>query len=218
MRLLILGASGGCGQCVTDLAAHRGHRVTALVRPSATFAPPAGVTVLRGEVLDRSTVDRALDGIDAVLCCLGIRRHRPSNPWSRLASPPDLTSRVASHLAEIMPRRGVRRIIAISAAGVGCSASKLSPINRWLFRHSNIGVAYADLELMEEALRGTELDWLAVRPATLTNGPPTGLQRVVPHYGLLTRIPRADVATWMLNAVERPTPFTERTPMIASRG
>lgn len=214
----MLGASGGCGRWVTDLAAQRGHRVTALVRPSAMFAVPAGVNVLRGEVLDPSTLEGALDGMDAVLCCVGIRRRRPSNPWSGLASPPDLTSRVASSLVDAMPRRGVRRIIAISAAGVGSSASKVSPINRWLFRHSNIGVAYADLELMEQALRGADLDWLAVRPATLTNGPPTGRQHVVPFYGLLTRIPRADVATWMLNSVERPAPFTERTPMIASRG
>lgn len=219
MRLLILGASGGCGRWATKLAADRGHDVAALVRPSAVFDPPPGVRTIRGEVLDAGTVEAALAGVDAVLCCVGIRRRWPANPWSAVVSPRDLTARVAQILVSAMPRQRVGRLVAISAAGVGDSAARVSPINRWLFAHSNVGVAYADLEVMEQALRQSDLDWMAVRPATLTNGGPTGRARVAPFYGATTRISRGDVAAWMLDALERhPAPFADRTPMIASRG
>jgi hypothetical protein len=40
--------------------------------------------------------------------------------------------------------------------------------------------------------------------------------QVVRHFGLFSRTARGDVAAWMLAAAERPEPFTERTPMIAT--
>jgi len=50
MRLLVLGASGGCGRWLVRLAADGGHRVTALVRDGSDAAAPAGVTVRRADV------------------------------------------------------------------------------------------------------------------------------------------------------------------------
>ena len=41
MRILVLGASGGCGRWVTLLAVGGGHVVTALVRPGTPFTPPS---------------------------------------------------------------------------------------------------------------------------------------------------------------------------------
>ncbi len=80
MKLLVLGASGGCGRWLSQLAAERGHRVTALVRPTTSFVAPAGVTVRRGQVLDPDTIEAAVIGEDIVFSCLGLRRAGPS-PW-----------------------------------------------------------------------------------------------------------------------------------------
>ncbi|MEL6615954.1 MAG: NAD(P)H-binding protein [Bacteroidota bacterium] len=216
MNLLVLGASGGCGTWLCRLASQRGHRVRALVRPSTPFDPPEGVEVVRGEVLRDGVLDRALDGCDAVLSALGIKRTSPLNPWSALASPPDLTTRVAERLVEAMPANGVRRVVAISAGGVADSRQDVHPLFRWLIEHSNMAASYADLAGMESVLASSDLDWMAVRPTTLTPGGPTGRVHAVSQYGLLARIPRSDVATWMLDAVEAPGAFEERTPMIAS--
>src|SRR5689334_21201795 len=109
MRLLILGASGGCGQWLTRLAVDHGHQVTALVRPSASFVPPQGVTVRSGEVTDPAFLDASLAGHDAVLSCLGLRRAGRS-PWAPLRSPPDLTARVTQLLVPSMRRHGVNRV------------------------------------------------------------------------------------------------------------
>jgi hypothetical protein len=72
MRLLILGASGGCGPWLTRLAAERGHTVTALVRPSATLDAPSGVVVERGDVTDGAVLDSIMPGHEAVLSAIGL--------------------------------------------------------------------------------------------------------------------------------------------------
>src|SRR5688500_1248182 len=93
MKLVVLGASGACGQRLVRLAAAEGHSVTALVRPTTSFDAPPGVAVQRGEPLNPETIDAVVAGHDVVLSCLGLRRAGPS-PWARLLSPPDLTARV----------------------------------------------------------------------------------------------------------------------------
>ncbi len=132
-------------------------------------------------------------------------------------SPPDLTATVAQMLVEEMPRQNVLRLVAISAGGVGDSARHVNPIIGWLFRHSKIAASYRDLEHMEQILRDSKLCWHAVRPTTLTDGSHTGKAVVVEHYGLLTRIRRADVASWMLDVIESDASrASNRTPMIAA--
>ena len=42
MKILVLGASGGCGQWVVKLAYQRGHDITAVVRPNSSYIAPAG--------------------------------------------------------------------------------------------------------------------------------------------------------------------------------
>jgi uncharacterized protein YbjT (DUF2867 family) len=218
MNLLILGASGATGGWLTKLAVHAGHSVTALVRPGSRFDPPFGARVVRGDVLDAATLASVLDGQQAVASCLGIRR-TSKHPYAPIVSPPDFTSRVTSLLVPAMNRAGVRRIVAISAGGVAESITQCSFMVRWVVSAGNVGLAYRDLAEMERLLSASSLDWLAVRPVTLVNGPPTGLAGKVHRYGLFSIIRRADVAAWMLGALMRPTPFVEQTVLLGtSRG
>lgn len=203
MRLLILGASGGCGRWLTRLAAER-HDVTALARPGAPLDAPARVTVRRGDPTDPDTLDRLLAGHDAVLSCLGLRRAGRS-PWAPLRSPADLTERVAHALVPAMRANGIGRLVAISAAGVGDSFERLSWPVRRLVTTGNVAVAYRDLAAMERTLAAGGVEWLAVRPVTLVDGAPTGRARPVDRYGLASTIRRSDVAAFMLAAVEKPS-------------
>ena len=217
MKLLVIGASGATGSWLTRLSAQAGHAVTALVRVSSSFNPPPNVRTVRGDVLDGDVLASALAGQDAVASCLGIRRAGKA-PWSRLLSPPDLMTRVAAVLVPAMTRAGVGRVVAISAGGVAESITQCSTTIRWMTAAGTIGAAYRDLAEMERQLSASRLDWLAVRPVTLMNGPPTGYAGRVKRYGLFSIVRRADVAAWMLGALARPTPYVEQTVLLGSKG
>ncbi len=216
MRLLVLGASGGCGRWVTQLAAARGHRVTALLRAASTFRPPEGVRDVRGSVLDPAVIAPLLADADAAICCLGLRR-ASALPWSRLLSPPDLVEQVARIVAAEPAAHGLRRFVWISAGGVGDSRAQATAPVRGLIRAGHVGTAYRDLERAEPVLQASPVPSLAVRPVTLLPGAPTGCAAPVERYGLLSVIRRGDVAAWMLDAADGTAPFAGDRVLLGRR-
>jgi putative NADH-flavin reductase len=210
VRLIVFGASGGCGSQLVKQAAARGHQVTAVVRSTTRYEAPDGVAVVRGDVLDASVVASVVPGHDAVASCVGIRY---AHPWARRESPDDFISRATTNIVSGMRACGLSRLSVISAAGVGDSRPARNPIIRFLIATSNVGVGYADLGRAEEVLRGSGLDWQAVRPVRLSGGAGTGHPRITDRFPASAAIPRADVAAFMLAELERPQ-FTQRTPMI----
>ncbi len=215
LQLLILGASGRCGRWLVRLAAARGHRVTALVRASATLDVMEGVVVHRGDVTNVSVLEDLLPGHDAVLSAIGLRRAGRS-PWAPLRSPADRTERTMRELLPAMRRHGVPRVIAISAAGVGDSLGQLTWPVRRLVASGNVAVAYRDLAAMEALLTASDRDWCAVRPVTLTDGVPRRPAGAVTRYAVTSTIRRSEVATWMLQAVAQPEPFVARRVMLGT--
>lgn len=195
------------------MAADAGHAVTAVVRDGTDYTPPTGVALLRGDLLEASFVAAAVAGQDAVASCLGLRRRRPANPWSALTSAPDFVSRSAACIVAAMHAAGVRRVCAISAAGVGDSAARMNWLMRFFVATSTVGAAYRDLAVMERVYAGSGLDWQAPRPTRLTDGPATGRVAEIDSFPLSAAIARADVAGYMLAQLERPR-FERRTPTI----
>jgi putative NADH-flavin reductase len=213
MRLLILGASGATGLWLTRMAVERGHTVTVAVRSSLAFGSPESVVVKQGAVDDPVFLDRVLPAQDAVLSALGLRR-AALNPWARLLSPPDFTSRVAAQLVPAMERHGVRRLLAISAGGVADSISQATWAVQRMVSSGNVGVAYRDLAAMEAILDKSDLDWCAVRPVTLLHGPPRRPAREIRKYSIFSTIRRSEVADWMVREVEKPSPFACRRVLL----
>jgi putative NADH-flavin reductase len=214
MRLLILGVTGGVGGHAVRLAVEQGYHITCLPRsPLATAYP--GVRVVIGEVLDRGTLATCLDGQDAVISCLGIRRRWPHNPWSRLLSPASLCQTVARHLIALCARRGSpRRVVVLSACGVGDSLATTNRLMRFLIRRSNLRTSYDDLGKMERLLSVSDLDWLCPRPVTLTNRWPWGRAGEVDRYALTSFVTRRAVAAWLVEQLARTTAPAARTPSI----
>ena len=211
VRLIVFGASGGCGSHLVRQAAARGHDVTAVVRPSTRYDDPGGVSVVRGDVLDPEFVTGVVRGQDAVMSCLGMRY---AHPWARRESPDDFISKATAHIVAGMKAGSVSRVTVISAAGVAESRPTANLVIRFFIASSNVGFAYADLARVEQILRDSGLDWQAVRPTTLSSRPGSGrAARVTTRYPMTANIPRADDAAFMLSEVERPQ-FSERTPMI----
>jgi hypothetical protein len=125
-------------------------------------------------------------------------------------------TRVGERLAAAMPEVGIRRLVVISAAGVRESEAQLTAPVRWLIHQGNVAVAYRDLAGMERRLEASSLDWLAVRPVTLTGGAATHRAAPVQRYRFASTIRRADVAEWMLDASTRPEPYSVHTVMLGT--
>ena len=199
MKLIILGASGRCGNWVVRLAKARGHDVTAVVRAESGYAPPSGVTQRLGQVTDPAFVRSCLADHRTIISCLGLRRGGLS-PMARLLSPPNIVQSVMRHVIDCMTEGS--RLLWTSAGGVGSSQMQTSPLVRRLIRSGSIGVAYRDLEAAERMIERAEINSLAVRPVTLVPGAPTGNAGPVDRYGLFSTVRRSDVAQWMLDVAD----------------
>lgn len=215
MKLVILGASGGCGKALVTQALARGHQVTAVVRPSTTYSAPEGAAVARGEVFDRAFLAATFRGHDAVLSALGLRLPGLS-PFAR-AEVPDLLSRSSPIIAQAMKEAGVGRLLAISAGGVGESYAAMPGVFKLFIKVTALRKAYAELEVMERVFFGSGLDVCCCRPTGLTDGPATDAVIVDGKIVGRASISRADVAGWMLGAIEAPT-FAARGPVITVTG
>ncbi|HLB67067.1 MAG TPA: SDR family oxidoreductase [Thermoplasmata archaeon] len=206
---MIFGATGRTGRLLTERAVFRGDVVTAFVRDPARLNLPSGsVRVVQGDVLDAASVDRAVAGQQAVLSALGTAPR---------GSPPVLPEGIR-HILDAMEKHGVRRIVVLSAAGAlhEPTGSLLGSLGLTLARALIPGV-YAEHRAMLEELRTRDLDWIAMRPVLLTNGPWTGRYRVVPE-GIPRagyRVSRADVADFMIRQLTSDE-FVRMMPAIAS--
>ena len=216
MKILVLGASGNTGLQFVNMALQSGHRVTALVRSSGSLDARTGLEVIQGDVLDPSVLEQASRGMDAIVSCLGIRKENPSDPWSALLSPEDFTERCAIGIVAAMKANGIRRVVAISSAGVGDSWDTVDPELRDVIQTSSVGKIFQDLGNMEQVLEHSGLDTLAVRPVALVTGDAGGTTHLVDRFEKTSRITTGDVAQWMLDAVERPAAFEQRTEMIGA--
>jgi putative NADH-flavin reductase len=118
-----------------------------------------------------------------------------------------------------MERHGVRRIIVLSAAGaLHEPAGSLGGSLGLMLARTFLRGVYREHGAMLEELRTRDLDWIAVRPVVLTNGPRTGRYRVVtggiPRGGY--RVSRADVADFMVLQLTSDE-FVRKLPAISSK-
>lgn len=220
MKLVVFGASGGIGHHVVQQALEKGYEVRGVYRSSSILRlrpNNLGVAYVR-DFFDPLALAEVIAGGDAVISCLGARRHNPQNPWSKVISPLDLMERFSCGLIQAMTALTMpKRLAIISAAGVGSSAPLVHPVLRFVFEHSSVGLEYKDLTRMEDQVERSGLEWTIVRPVTLTNGQLAKKVNVCSRYGLMDSISRADVANFLLRCLEVPTISTSQKLMICTR-
>ncbi len=167
MNILILGATGRTGWHIAQYAVANEHKVISIIRDQAKATIP-GVRFIEGSSFDYDLLNKTLTGIDAVIVALNISR-KSDNPFAKITSPLTLISDTIMNLVPAMESNGVKRIITISAYGVGDSWIDMPFFARLLVRNSNIWQAYKDHDRQERILRNSNLDWTIVRPVLLNN-------------------------------------------------
>jgi putative NADH-flavin reductase len=192
MKITVLGATGGVGSEVVEQALDRGWDVTAVVRDPARLKLPAHVVV--AGLHEREKLTAAVEGRDAVISALGSRDRGPST--------------VCADGARAAIEAGAKRLLVVSASGMHTEGdgfftrTLVKPLLGAILKHG-----FADMLAMEALVTATDLDWTVVRPPMLLNRPGTGVvaSRLDGNVRGSFSIPRADVATYLLDAVAEPT-------------
>lgn len=205
MKVLVLGATGGTGRLITINAVAKRHSVVALVRSTADANMP-GTELIEGDVRNETTLERALDGCDAVVSALG------TGIGFRKVS---LLTEATRALVRAMTSSGVRRLVCISALGVGDSRGHGGFVFDRLFQPLLLSQAYKDKERQEAAIRASSLDWVIVRPGKLTDDRAQGNVRAVVDLAGVNggKIARADVARFVVDQLTTDT-WLRREPVI----
>ena len=192
MNLLVFGASGATGQLAIAQAHAAGHRVTAFVRDPASIAIE-GVRAIAGDATDAAVVAAAMAGHDAVICALGVRNALRSGR---------LIERGLSAITPAMARTGVKRLIVMSALGVGATQVQAPWLPRMMYALL-LREIFRDKEAGERIVCASTLDWTIVHPPLLTNGPMTASYRVGETLALsgFPSVSRADVAHFMVGTL-----------------
>jgi uncharacterized protein YbjT (DUF2867 family) len=208
MQLVVFGATGETGRELVKQALGHGHSVRAFVRnPDRLKVIHHRLEVVTGDVQDAKSVAAAVAGQDAVLCALGVNERKPNT----------ILSDAVRTFVGAMQAEGVRRLLYVSSLGVGETKGQLGPIYNHVVLPLLLKEIFADKETAETVVRESGLDWTIVQPARLTNARLTGKYRAGPGAAKgrwFPKIARADVADFMLNAVERKL-FIREVPAIA---
>lgn len=207
MKILIFGASNGIGHQLLTLALKEGHEVTALLRyPDKFTMTDSALHVIKGDILDRSSVSDAVAGQDAICVCIGI---------PPTFKPVEVFSKGIMNVIASIEKNSEQKLIVITGIGAGDSSGHGGFLYDRIFKPLLLKEIFKDKDREELLIRESHTHWMIVRPGFLTNGPRTGKYRVIEDLKGITakKISRLDVADFMLKELKRPTYF-EKTLLV----
>ncbi|KAJ2940555.1 hypothetical protein O0L34_g6490 [Tuta absoluta] len=154
-KVVIFGANGKTGLCATEAAVQKGLQVRAFVRdPKKLPASLADkVEVFKGNVLEPDSVNDAIEGMDAVVICLG-----PGNSYE----PPTDMSMGTKHIIDSMLQKNVKLVSACLAGFLFHAPEKIPPSFKALNEEHT---------RMYQYLRNSNLNYIAAWPPHITDEP-----------------------------------------------
>lgn len=119
MKVLIIGATGDVGSEAAKRAIVQGQKVRALVRPTSNksrFGDIAErIEFFEGDILDRSSLEKAFEGMDGVIISIRLTPGEIQKGRTYM----DVEDGGVKNIIDAARQQGIRKIIHISAAGVG---------------------------------------------------------------------------------------------------
>lgn len=207
MNVVVFGATGSTGRLVVEAALSAGHLVTAFVRDRKRMPlTHPHLRVVKGDVMDPTSVAPVVQGADAIICALGAIPQAKGDRGRRQIGVPVCSVGTRNILAAMPQGRG--RLIVLSSVSVGESYATGSLGAGFLVKLA-LKEVMADKEEQEAAVRASDCDWTIVRPATLTFKPPRGNLRagIDLRWHITSTATRADVADYMVKILDDPATF-----------
>jgi putative NADH-flavin reductase len=194
MKIAVVGATGATGRRVVKHALAQGHLVTAVARHPERLSFADRLSFVPGDVLSPGGLTGALDGVEAVISCIG--------PEKNLSPGTLMSVGVASILTECK-RANVRRFILQSGIGLS-DGRELSWPNRFVVRVSGriFTAAVADKAVAERLTQKIDMEWVIVRPVVLADKPAKGSYSAGPLARVAPLVPLSfdDCADCLLRA------------------
>ncbi len=209
MKIAIFGATGGVGKQLVQQALAAGHEVTAFVRdPAKLNFQHDYLRIVQGDVTDPEAIERAVNGVQAVISALNTSRDAKGSPITQ----------GTQNILTAMRKYGVRRLV--FSAAPSARDPQDSPDLRFKLMIGLVRLlaraGYEDMVGSAQAVRASDVDWTIVRLPFPTDDPKTGHVKV----GYLnkesgTRISRADAAEFMLKEVQEAR-YLREAPVISN--
>lgn len=206
MKILVFGATGPTGQQIVLQGLELGYEITAFVRdPGRLQIKHPNLSVITGDVLDPISVLNAVNGHNLIMSALGNGKSFKGKVFSI----------GIKNIVDAMNKYNTRRIIVMSAFGVGNSVKRV-PFLPKIFYQTLLKSTFEDKEIGEKYLKQSNIDWTLVHPVILTNGLKSGNYKTGEFIsvGTIPKISRADVAEYMLKLLSDKT-SDKRTLMIS---
>lgn len=188
MKILVFGASGKTGGMVVSKAKAAGHDVTAFIHGDEPT--PLGVNVVTGDAADEGAVKSAMSGHEAVIDTIG-----GTTPWKDAG----LEASTAKAIIAGMKAENVRRLIVVSAMGVGESSDQAGFVYGKLLMPTMMRGVVSDKGHMEDEVDASGLDFVIARPAALSDDPENGELKVVPEPQKANHTRRGDLAQFLVD-------------------
>jgi putative NADH-flavin reductase len=215
MKILILGISGRTGSLVAAEAIKRGHKVVGIARDKSKVKI-AGAEIVEGTPYDYDTVSKAIGGCDSIISTLNIFP-QSQGLFGKIKTPLDSMSVSIRNCVKLMGENGIRRIVVMTAMGVGDSFKDLPGFFAFMVKMTNIKYAYADHDVQEKVLENSSLDWTVVRPVGLNdkNDNLSIFNNLTDGVKLKSMISRNAVAHFILDCAEKGL-FIKKKPGISN--
>ena len=190
MDILVVGGHGKIALRLLRVLAERGHRARGLIRApeQAADLEAAGAVPVIGDLESEPSLARYVAGADAVVFAAG------AGPGSGPERKQTVDLGGAVKLVDAAVELGVRRYVMVSSIGADRAAEVTGPMRSYLEAK-----AEADRYLI-----GSGLDYVIVRPGTLTDDPGTGKVELTTTLGGAGSVPRDDVAAVLAEILETP--------------
>lgn len=192
MSIALIGATGFIGSRILNELVSRGHTVTAIVRNPEKVPALAGVTAVKGDILDKDGLARLLAGHEAAISSVHY-----------LASDADA-------LLGAVKQSGVKRYLVVGGAGSlevapGVKLVDTPDFPAVYLDEARKGAAYLDLLKQEKALDWTFLSPSAIiAPGERTGRFRLGLDQLLVDGNGESRISAEDYAIALVDELEKP--------------
>jgi len=216
MKILIIGATGRTGRLIVEEALKQGYDLNVLVRDKNKMPfSSKSIKVYQGTPTSRTDLAAAMQGCDVIISALGIVRASDA-PWSKLITAKNFISESIKNAIAEADQQNLKRLITISAWGVGETKKQVPFWLRWLIDYTNMGPVYAEHEKEEKLLANSDLNWTAVRPVALSDSKKTKALKVslnnFPKPSL--QISRQSVAKFIVDIVKSDK-YDRKSPTIS---